>query len=288
MKRLLTLTLSLLLIICLTGNVFATDDGTILTIGATDAAYIVDNADLLTESEEAELTRLAEEISQRQHCDVVILTENSIGSATAEAYADDYFDYNGYGYGAEHSGILFLLSMEKRDFAISTKGEAIQAFTDDGLNYLWSKCKSAISDGNYASGFRSYLKTADTMLSSYNGTLSDKEQEVFQKDFNKFLGVKTRPSVVKTTVIALIVGFLLAFLFSASLKSQLKSVRMKYNATNYRRPDSMHLNMNRDVYLYANTTSRVIETTQRSSGGGGSSTHTSSSGATHGGISGKF
>lgn len=287
MKRILTLILSLLLIVCLAGNAFATDDGAVLTVGATDAAYVVDNADLLTDSEEAELTRLAEEISQRQHCDVVILTENAIGGSTAESYADDYFDYNGYGYGADRSGILLLLSMEYRDFAISTKGDAIQAFTDDGLNYLWSKCKPGISDGKYADGFRSYLKMADTMLSSYNGTLSDKEQEAFQKDFNKFLGIKGRPSVVKTTVIALIVGFLLAFLFSGSLKSQLKSVRMKYNASNYRRPDSMHLNLNRDVYLYANTTSRVIET-QRASGGGGSSTHTSSSGSTHGGISGKF
>ena len=78
MKRLLTLILSLLLIVCLAGNAFATDDGAVLTVGATDAAYVVDNADLLTDSEEAELTRLAEEISQRQHCDVVILTENAI------------------------------------------------------------------------------------------------------------------------------------------------------------------------------------------------------------------
>ena len=49
----------------------------------------------------------------------------------------------------------------------------------------------------------------------------------------------------------------------------------------------MHLDRNRDIYLYANVTSRVIET-NRGSGGGGSSVHISSSGATHGGGGGKF
>lgn len=288
MKRLLTLILSLLLIVCLSGTVFATDDGTVLTIGANNANYVVDNADLLTDSEEAELTRMAEEISQRQHCDVVILTAQTLNGKSPQLFTEDFYVDNDYGFGADRSGMIFLISMEDRDWYLATRGDAIQAITDQGREYMWSKCKSSMSDGDYAEGFRSYLNTVDTMLSAYHGTLSDKEQDAFQRDFNKFIGVRTKPGIVKTTVIALIVGFLLAFLFSASLKSQLKSVRMKYNATNYRRPDSMHLNQNRDVYLYANTTSRVIETQRSSSTGGGSSTHTHSSGATFGGGGGKF
>lgn len=287
MKKLLTLILSMLLIVCLVGTVFATDDSAVLTIGANDAGYVVDNADLLTDSEEAELTRMAEEISRRQHCDVVILTAQTLNGKSHMLYTEDFYVDNDYGFGADRSGMIFLISMEDRDWYLATHGDAIQAITDQGREYMWSKCKSSMSDGDYAAGFRSYLNTVDTMLSAYHGTLSDKEQDAFQRDFNDFIGVRNKPGIIKTTVIALIVGFLLAFLFSASLKAQLKSVRMKYNATNYRRPDSMYLNRNRDIYLYANTTSRVIET-QRSSGSGGSSTHTHSSGATFGGGGGKF
>lgn len=261
MKRFLTAFLSLLLIVCLTATAFATNDTT-----ESERLYVIDHAELLTDAEEEELARMAREISQRQQCDVVILTERSTGSKSPSEYADDYFDSNGYGNGKQRSGLLFLLSMQERDWYMSTRGKGIDIFTDDKIDVIWDQCATSISNGNYANGFRTFLQACDTAIQDY------------QKS------VRTR--LVKVTLLSLLIGFLAAFLFSGSLRAQLKSVHMKYNATNYRRPDSMHLERNRDVYLYANTTSRVIETNNRSSGG--SSTHTSSSGATHGGHGGKF
>ena len=289
MKRLLSLLLVLVLAMSFSTVVFAGDGLTIQINANGNPGYVVDHGELLTNSEEAELARLAEEISRRQGCDVVILTENGLGSKSAMEYADDYFAYNGYGVGDDRSGILLLLSMAERDWWVSTRGNAIQAFTDEGIQYLWSKCGSRFTDGDYAKGFRSYLDTANTMLSAYNGTLSEAELEAYQNDFNEFTGniPRQKPGVAKTTIISLIIGFLISFLFSGGLRSQLKSVRTQYSASNYRRPDSMYLNRNRDVYLYANVTSHVIET-QRTSSGGGSTTHISSSGATHGGGGGKF
>lgn len=284
MKRVLSLLFSALLVLCLAFTVYAEDDFSI-QITSTASPLVVDNANLLTDDEEADLLQLAGEISQRQQCDVVIVTENDIGAKSPMDYADDYFDYHGYGQGADRSGILLLLSMAERDWRVSTHGFAIQAFTDDGIQYLWSKASSRISNGSYAGGFRAYLNTADTMLSAYHGTLNDQELADFQDDFNQFTGKKPNP--IKTTLFALVAGFLLAFIPSSSLRAQLKSVRPKYDAANYKRSNSMHLDRNRDIYLYANTTSRLIET-QRSSGGSGSSTHISSSGATHGGGGGKF
>lgn len=287
MKRFFSLFMVLLLVSALTLAVNAEDGLTLQITGTADAVRVVDHADLLSEREEQALLELADEISQRQQCDVVVLTENVISPKTPMEYADDYFDYNGYGYGADRSGILLLLSMEDRDWWISTRGSAIQAFTDNGIQYLFSKCKSDISDGDYYDGFERYLNCADTMLSAYNGTLSDDELAELQDDFNDFMGVRKKPGIGKTVVFALIIGFVLAFIPSSLLRSELKSVRNNYSAGNYKRSNSFHLDRNRDIYLYANTTSRVIET-NRSSGGGGSSTHISSSGATHGGGGGKF
>lgn len=287
MKRFFSLFMVLLLVSALTLAVNAEDGLTLQITGTADAVRVVDHADLLSEREEQALLELADEISQRQQCDVVVLTENVISPKTPMEYADDYFDYNGYGYGADRSGILLLLSMEDRDWWISTRGSAIQAFTDNGIQYLFSKCKSDISDGDYYDGFERYLNCADTMLSAYNGTLSDDELAELQDDFNDFMGVRKKPGIGKTVLFALIIGFVLAFIPSSLLRSELKSVRNNYSAGNYKRSNSFHLDRNRDIYLYANTTSRVIET-NRSSGGGGSSTHISSSGATHGGGGGKF
>lgn len=294
MKRVLSVLLILLLLPSLA--LLCAAETPLTVVGAEDVkSYVIDFGELLSDEEEARLDQKAAEISGRQGMDLVILTVDDLDGKSAMAYADDYFDYNGYGQGTERSGLLLLLSMADRDWWISTRGSAIQAFTDDGIQYVFDKAKSDISGGRYAQGFDRFLDTADTMMSAYNGTLSEEALDEFQTDFNQFAGydeesarpVRQKPGIVKTTVIALIAGFVLAFIPSSFLRSELKSVRSNYSASNYRRPDSMHLDRNRDIYLYANTTSRVIET-QRSSGGGGSSTHISSSGATHGGGGGKF
>lgn len=56
---------------------------------------LADEADLLSSEEETALLENLDEISERQQCDVVVVTVNSLEGKTAEAYADDYFDYNG-------------------------------------------------------------------------------------------------------------------------------------------------------------------------------------------------
>ena len=58
---------------------------------------LVDDADLLTDSEEQELNTELDEISEKQQCDVVVVTKNSLDGKSAQDYADDFFDYNGYG-----------------------------------------------------------------------------------------------------------------------------------------------------------------------------------------------
>ena len=284
MKRICFTLLSLALLLSLSYPAFAEGSNRADAPGTVGKAFVIDNGELLSQAECARLEQMASEISQRQHCDVVILTENGISGKTPQDYADDYFDGNGYGQGVDRSGILLLLEMYEGDWHISTRGDCLQAFTDDGILYLWSSCKSSIKRGSYADGIEAYLQRADTMLSAYNGTLSEKELNSFQRDFNAF--VSGRPSTSKTSFFALGIGLVLGFLPAAALKAQLKSVRSNYSAANYKRPNSLRLDVSRDIYLYTNTTSRVIET-QRSSGGG-SSSHISSSGATHGGRGGKI
>lgn len=300
MKRAFALLLALALGACLRVPALAADETPLLILDNPQTAYVVDEADLLTEEEETELETLAEEISRRQECDVVLVTANTLNGATPMDYADDYFDYNGYGYGPDRTGLLLLISMEERDWWISTRGEAIQAFTDTGIQYLGDKFLSSLSYGDYEDAFAAYFETADQMLSIYRGTLSDQEAEAYNQDFQDFeeeyYGEDWEDNremegaghgllrIILTAVIAL-AGPIIPI--SAQV-AQIKNVRKKDNAASYLQRDSLRLNRNRDVYLYANTTSRVIETNRSSGGHGGSSVHISSSGASHGGGGGKF
>ena len=81
---------------------------------------LVDDAGLLSQSEKYNLISSLDSISENRQLDVVVVTKNSLAGKTVEQYADDFFDYNGYGYGENDDGILLLPSMETREWAIST------------------------------------------------------------------------------------------------------------------------------------------------------------------------
>lgn len=54
---------------------------------------------------------------------MIIVTVDSLNGKTVEEYADDYYDDNGYGYGENNSGILFLVAMDDRELEYIYKVE---------------------------------------------------------------------------------------------------------------------------------------------------------------------
>ena len=125
---------------------------------------LTDDADLLTNAEEKELLAKLDEISERQKMDVVVVTTNGLDGKTATEYADDFFDYNGFGFGAGHDGILLLVSMEERDWAISTSGAGIDTFTDDGQSFMTGQIIPYLSSGDYAGAFDTYATLCDEFI----------------------------------------------------------------------------------------------------------------------------
>ena len=168
--------------------------------------------------------------------------------------------------------------MADRDWAISTCGYGITAFTDAGQAYMVDKFKPALSDGDYYEAFDKYAVLCDDFLTqAKNGKPYDNGN--LPKEF---------PYVGLIICIGASIG--VAFLIVNGMKNKLKSVRTKTDADTYVRQGSMTLAQNRDIFLYRtiNRTKRSTESSSSSSGSSGSSTHRSSSGTTHGGSSGKF
>ena len=140
-------------------KVNAADENSIL-----NKPRVVDEASLLSSSEKTDLTNKVNKISEENKCDVVIVTVNSLGDKTSTEFADDYFDYNGYGYGNNRDGILLLISMENRDWAISTSGYGITAFTDAGQKYIIDNIKGYLSNGNYYKAFHEFSNYCNSVL----------------------------------------------------------------------------------------------------------------------------
>ncbi len=239
---------------------------------------LTDSAELLTPDEKAELTEQLELIGNKYNCDVCVVTVNSLNGKDPQEYADDYFDYNGYGRNSTADGILFLLSMEDRDWAISTCGNCIDAFTDNGQAYMIGKMKIDLSANRFAAAIKTYADTCDELLKMWSeGKPYDRQQSTLYKLMHVMIPVGI--------LISIGVGFLLSSIPMGKLKNEISNVKWQTAASDYTRQGSMQLHQSQDQFLYTNTTRVKIESSSTRSG---SSTHTSSSGRTHGGSSGKF
>ena len=128
------------------------------SFAATD--YVIDNADLLSDSEETELENMLADISARHRADVVVLTEDLIDT-DAQSYADDYFDYNGYG----EDGLILLVSILDREWYVSTCGVCVDGFNDDALDYLCENIADELGAGEYYTCFETYAQRSDEVLS---------------------------------------------------------------------------------------------------------------------------
>ena len=125
---------------------------------------LVDRADLLTDQEEADLLARLDEISQRRQCDVAVVTVETLEGKTARAYADDFYDANGYGMGSGDDGILLLVCMGSRDWWITTYGLGTDAMTDAALDYVSQSFLPDLSSGNYSGAFTTFATLSDRVI----------------------------------------------------------------------------------------------------------------------------
>ena len=149
----------LLFLLCVVQNVNAED----IPAGS-ELPRLVDDADILTDSEEKELNQQLDTVSEEQECDVIIVTVDSLNGKTVEEYADDYYDDNGYGYGENDSGILFLVAMDDREWIYLQVEMRSSALRMSGLAYMEDQFVPDLSDGAYLDAFSKYTSLCDDFL----------------------------------------------------------------------------------------------------------------------------
>lgn len=241
--------------------------------GFADEYYrVVDMAELLTDSERVALIEKLDEISVRQSMDVVVATTDDLEGYSVREYADLLYEQCLFGYGSSQDGLLLLISMEDRDWYISTCGYGITAFTDAGIAYIGGEIRSELSEGNYAAAFSHYAELCDDFITqARNGTPYDS------------VSLPREPLSFIWIPIALVIGFVIAKIVVGNMKSKLKTVRKQASANSYVKSGSLRITDSRDMFLY-----RTVTRTAKPQNTSGSSTHRSSSGTTHGGGGGKF
>ena len=209
-------------------------------------SYIRDEADIVSEDELVRLEGLAKSVSEKHGIDVAVLAVETLGGEYEVSFADDY-----YGAYFGDDGVLLVYAVYDETRYVFTCGSCIDAI-DGNL----SEISEAISDPffyrNYAEGFENYINAVDRLMSSHK---------------TKGLGI--------SVVISIAAGFIVAFVVTGVMKSQLDGARFNAMAENYLKKDSFKLTLSRDFFLYS-TITRVPKPKNNSS-------HRSSSGRMHGG-----
>lgn len=249
---------------------------------------VVDNAGLFSPEEKDSLTIQAQALGDTYHMDVVILTTNTLSGKRPQDYADDYYDDMGYGQGSNASGMLLLISMEERDWYLSTCGDAIYALTDYGIEQLGMVLVSGMQV-DYAEGIQAFFDALPEYLDAYKaGTPIDgnrrQSNDFYHGDQESV--VYSREPASPNLTLSIIIGLVVAIISVGAMVATMNTKHRQYGASSYLTKGSLHFPRMQDLFLYSNVTKTRKPEPQNHSGG--SSVHHSSSGRSHGGGGGKF
>lgn len=243
------------------------------------ASLVKDLGNLFSAAEETQLAQEAAALGAQYKMDIVIVTTLDTGGKTSRAYADDYFDYNGYGVGPDRDGILFLIDYDNREAYVSTSGSGIRYLTDQRIEQILD----AVIDGGLKGG-RNY-DAARAFLTKTAGFLA---AGIPSGQYNE----PERPRSI--TFIEGLIGLLSAggtgLGFFATTRYNYKG-HPRPNVFEFRGNSLVSLGVQADNLVNTYVSTRHIPPPSSSSGGGSSgrsSTHTSSSGRTHGGGGRRF
>ena len=231
----------------------------------TKEARLIDNADVFYGDEDSsvKLSDRIHSIIDKEKFDIVIETEYDTGGKSAQAYADDLYDYGDFGVGDKKDGVILFIATETRDWAISGTGFGEKVFPDE-------KCAEA------GRQIAAYLhEGSEDYYAAFSKFLDITEQNI--KDAHSAHTMR----IIIGILIGVGIGLLAAIIVTLVLRSQLTSVAFEHGASNYEVQGSFRLTRSQDIFLFRN-----VKKTRKSSDSGGG--HTGSSGTHHSGASGKF
>lgn len=237
---------------------------------------LIDNAEVLSDQEEMPIKVDLNEISLIQNFDVVIMTVASTDGKEIEQYAEDFYDNNGYGVGEGKDGLIFVVNTQTREWAVSTHGSGITAFTDAGQKYLMDQVTPYLSEENFSDAFEKFADLCESFVKQANSGEPYDTGNLPNAD---------KPVGLGGIIVSIIIGTVLSLLVMAFMWLKMKSVFRKHEASDYIRPGSLVITEREDKFL----NSKVIKTAKpKNNQSSGNGTSRSSSGKKHSSSSGKY
>ena len=136
------------------------------------AGRVTDECGLFTQEEIAAIEAEIDEIRQTYQMDVAVLTTTKVPdnrSSSSEdqtmAYADRYYEEQGYGMGEDRAGLLYLIDMHNRVSYVSTAGIMIDYIDEDREEELLGAADDDLAARRYGRATLSLLRKLKSILS---------------------------------------------------------------------------------------------------------------------------
>lgn len=255
-----------------------------------ESKYLIDDADILSEEEESYLLAEIEEFINKNGFDVVIHTTDSTQGKEVYEYADDFYDNGEY----SEDGLIFVISMEFRDYYTSTSGRFVDELPSYSIDQICESVVPCLSDGEYYKAFSVYLNNLDNHINglSYNDSFvfagdyyvddNNYEDEYYYNNTSSSSNLFTKELIV--TAIAV----LIAVIITSILKSKMNTAVKKHQADDYIVPGSFNVELSRDLFIGSYVTKRPLPKNNNSNNNRSGGVRMSSGGVRHGGSGGKF
>jgi len=236
---------------------------------------VVDDADIFTDAEEAEMLLAIEKI-QSLDIDLVVFTDTTTWGEERGTYAEAFHYFNGYGYGDNFTGTILFICMEEgnRGWWTAATGDVEGMYSYEVINALDDRLYPYMAGGDYGEGVLDYL---ENVYELYTGgpfweQLKSEENQYYGPESPDYYPDYDRGYDYETPLFfGLIAGVVVGLISVGAKRREMKPVRVAKTAANYLVPGSFRLWRNRDIYLYSTETRVKRQTESHQSGHGGSS-----------------
>ena len=262
---------------------------------------VFDQAGLFSETEIIQLEEKIAQCRKSTKMDVVIVSAYADEERSAEEYADDYYDYGGFGVGKKASGVLLLYYMDGPgqpggECYISTTGTMINMLTDERIESILDDVYGDLGNRDFAGAAEHFLED----VKAYVKEGVESGQYTYDRDTGEI--VRYHSIRLYEVAIAVVIAGILAGSVCLDIKKRYAMKQSSREVSNslqaYRADCAFHFSVAGDKMVNKYVRSVPIpRNTSSGSGGRGhsgsssagrSTIHTSSSGSSHGGGGRRF
>ncbi|WP_163579023.1 TPM domain-containing protein [Gracilibacillus saliphilus] len=211
--------------------------------------YIYDDAGIFNDEEISELEQLANEYSEENKTDLLIVTTRDPGSRDLGDYTNDFYDETAPGYDKAHGDTAILaIDIKNRQVDLGGFGKAEDYLSDDRLTQIREYITPQLTDDNYIEASKLFLEKVDHYL-GVNPIINP--NSIFLKTWFQL--------VLAALIGAVIVGTMIFNMGG----------RVTVNYQTYMDPQNSRVVKKRDTYIRKSVQKTKIQKNNNNSSGGG-------------------